>query len=57
MSRVALFICSEQCPPSMLMALMLYSYASGVFGSRRSRKWKELQREKVSLQWTWVSIA
>jgi len=26
---------SEQYPPSMLMALILYSYASGVFGSRR----------------------
>jgi transposase len=26
---------SEQYPPSMLMALIIYSYASGVFGSRR----------------------
>jgi transposase len=26
---------SEQYPPSMLMALILYSYATGVFGSRR----------------------
>ena len=26
---------SEQYPPSMLMALLIYRYAAGVFGSRR----------------------
>jgi len=35
---------SEQYPPSMLMALIIYSYASGVFGSRRIERatWKDV---------------
>ena len=84
---------SEQYPPRLLLSLLLYSYATGVFGSRRIeqssydsvpvrvlcadthpdqkvepvfgiiksvigfRRFLLRRLEKVSLEWTWVSVA
>ena len=39
---------SEQYPPAMMLGLLIYSYATGVFGSRRI---EQTTFENVALEW------